>query len=87
MELKTDHGTFEVREISFKQQRKLHRLNALCWQTGELDLDAYYNLLDEVHAVSGLSQRELDDLDDNQIDTVLQACFLSYKGLSSKKKR
>ena len=43
MTLKTDHGTFEIRDLPFKDRRKLHRLelSARDMQTNEMITDKF----------------------------------------------
>ena len=86
MLVKTEHGEFEVNEITFKQQRKLHRLNSMSRWEGSLDAEKYFDLLDEVKEVSGLSDKTLKVFTDPEIDAILRDVFISYKGLTSEKK-
>ena len=42
MTVKTPHGDFEIRELSFKDRRELHRLEVKSFKDGELDIEKYY---------------------------------------------
>ena len=74
MTLKTDHGSFEIRDLTFADRRKLHRL----------ELDA---MLEWVMDFAFKKPAELfADMDDNQIDEILIAAYNKYKAGISKKK-
>tara|TARA_R100000329_G_scaffold150370_1_gene143111 strand:+ start:129 stop:401 length:273 start_codon:yes stop_codon:yes gene_type:complete len=89
MKLKTDHGDFEIRDLTFADRRKLHRLEvaALDIKTNEMKSDKFYDMLDWV-MVFGFDQpaKLFADLDDNQVDEILIAAYNAYKGGISKKK-
>ena len=89
MTIKTDHGSFEVRELTFADRRKLHRLEvqAVDLKTGEMDTNQFYNVLEWVmeHAFEDV-EKALAHLDDNKIDEVLIAIYNSYKQGVAKKK-
>jgi len=84
--VKTKHGTFEVRSITFGERRELHRFEMLTVWEESLDKKAYLDLLDWVMNKAFENPEEsLKNLDDAQIDEVLNDIYLHYKGLSKKK--
>ena len=89
MTIKTDHGSFEVHELTFADRRALHRLEikAVDLKTGEMDTSQFYEVLEWVmnHAFKD-PEKELAKLDDNQIDEVLIAIYNGYKQGVAKKK-
>tara|TARA_R100001463_G_scaffold80580_3_gene135061 strand:+ start:305 stop:571 length:267 start_codon:yes stop_codon:yes gene_type:complete len=84
--VKTKHGTFEVRPITFGERRDLHKLEMKVYWDESIDREAYFDLLDWVMKKAFENPEEiLKDLDDGQIDEVLNATYIHYKGLSKKK--
>ena len=81
--IKTDHGEFEVRPITFGERRELHRMNAKVWAKGEMDIDSYYLLLERVGEIAGL-EAELESMTMPKIDQLLQSIFLEYLNISPK---
>ena len=89
MKLKTDHGDFEIRELTFADRRKIHRMEiaAIDIKTGEMNSDKFYDMLEWVMNFSFKKPQEIfADMDDNQIDEVLIAAYNKYKAGVSKKK-
>jgi hypothetical protein len=75
---------WDVENPTFKQRRELHKLNARVWRSGEMETDAYYDLLERVREISGLKDRDFEGLSMVEVDQVLQAIFIEYLGLSKK---
>ena len=48
MTLKTDHGSFEIRDLTFADRRKLHRMEiaAIDIKTGEMNSKGFYDVLE-----------------------------------------
>ena len=89
MTIKTDHGSFEIRDLTFADRRKLHRMEiaAIDIKTGEMNSDKFYDMLEWVMNFSFKKPQEIfADMDDNQIDEVLIAAYNKYKAGVSKKK-
>ena len=89
MTLKTDHGSFEIRDLNFADRRYLHRMEiaAIDIKTGEMNSDKFYDMLEWVMNFSFKKPQEIfADMDDNQIDEVLIAAYNKYKAGVSKKK-
>ena len=84
MIVKLDKKEYDVKDCTYKQRRKLHKLNALVWWGGEIDVEKYYDLLEVVQDISGLTESDLKGLEMSQIDQVLQAVFVNYLGLEKK---
>jgi hypothetical protein len=84
--IKTKHGEFEIRPITFAERRELHRLEMEAFWDQSIDKNAYFNMLNwvMVHAFDDPEQA-LKNLDDGQIDEVLNEVYMHYKGLSKKK--
>ena len=89
MTLKTDHGSFEIRDLTFADRRKLHRMevSAVELKSGEMNSDKFYDMLEWVMDFAFKKPQELfADMDDNQIDEILIAAYNKYKAGVSKKK-
>ncbi len=84
MIVKLDKKEYDVKDCTYKQRRKLHKLNALVWWGGEIDVEKYYDLLEVVQDISGLAESDFKGLEMSQIDQVLQAVFVNYLGLGKK---
>ena len=88
MTVKTDHGEFECRELTFKHRRELHRLEVQAVDSdGNFQQDKYYDVIEWVmNFAFPNDEQELSDLDDVQIDLVLTEIYTAYKKPSKKKK-
>jgi len=87
MRVKTPHGNYEVKNITFKDRRTLHRLELQAISTdGNLKTNEFIDVLDWVmnHAFED-PEAKLSKLDDNQVDEVLMEIYNSYKGTNKKK--
>ena len=76
---------WDVNEITFSQKREIHALNAKVWWGEGQDSDAYYSLLERVRSISGITERDFEDMAMAEVDSVLQAVFMRYMGLDQKK--
>ena len=84
--VKTKHGTFEVRSITFGERRELHRLEMKTFWDESLDQDAYFDLLNWIMKKAFVNPEEsLKKFNDAEIDEILNEIYLHYKGLSKKK--
>ena len=89
MKLKTDHGDFEIRELTFADRRKIHRMEvaAIDLKTGEMNNDKFYDMLEYIMNFSFTNPEKLfAEMDDNVIDEILIAAYNKYKSGVSKKK-
>ena len=84
MIVKVDKKEYDVKDCTYKNRRKLHKLNALVWWGGEMDVEKYYDLLEQVQDISGLTESDLKGLEMSQVDQVLQSVFVNYLGLEKK---
>lgn len=75
---------WDVNDCSYKDRRELHKLNTQVWWKGDMDVDAYYVLLEKVSDISGLGEDDFKELGMVEVDQVLQAVFTSYLGLEKK---
>ena len=86
MTIKTEHGTFECRELTFKDRRELHRIEVSCIKDDNVDMEKFIIVLDWVMQFAfDDPEAILGKLDDNQIDQVLIAIYNGYKAPSKKK--
>ena len=86
MTVKTPHGEFEVRDLTFRNRRKLHSLEIKSVSDGEVDLNRFYEVLEWVMDFAFKNPEDaFAKLDDNQIDEVLLAVYNEYKEPSKKK--
>ena len=84
MIVRVDKKEYDVKDCTYKQRRKLHKLNALVWWGGEMDVEKYYDLLEQVQDISGLTESDFKGLEMSQVDQVLQSVFVNYLGLEKK---
>jgi|TARA_R100001530_G_scaffold71671_1_gene50714 hypothetical protein len=79
---------WEVKDISFAERRTLYQKQAKnFWsvnEESEMDVDAYFSMLDEVLGISGLTEEDFDGLSMTEIDQVIAQVMLAYTGLSGK---
>lgn len=86
MTVKTDHGEFEVKPLTFQDRRKLHSIEVKSVKDGDIDLSSFFDVLDWVMNYAFDKPEELlNHLDDNQVDEVLLAIYNNYKEPSKKK--
>ena len=87
MKVKTDHGTFEVRDITFKARRELHKLEVRAiTQDGVVDTPKFFDVLDWIlNYAFPNPEKELGTLDDNEIDAILMSIYNAYKEPNPKK--
>lgn len=86
MKVETNHGDFEVKELTFKDRRELHSLEIQSATDGEVDLSKFYNVLNWVMDFAFEdAEKALGQLNDNEIDEVLLAIYNRYKEPSKKK--
>ena len=87
MKIKTDHGTFDVPEITFKARRELHQLEVKAiTKKGEIDTAKFFDVLDWILNYSFTDpEKSLGKFDDNIIDEVLMIIYNAYKDVSKKK--
>ena len=89
MTLKTDHGSFEIRDLTFADRRKLHRIevSAVDLKSGEMNSDKFYDMLEWIMDFAFDKPEELfAKMDDTQVDEILIAAYNQYKAGVSKKK-
>ena len=87
MKVKTEHGTFDVPEITFKSRRELHQLEVKAiTKKGEIDTAKFFDVLDWIlnYAFTDPEQ-SLGKFDDNIIDEILMTIYNSYKDVNQKK--
>ena len=86
MTIKVDGKEYIINECTYGQRRELHKLNALTWWEGKMDVGAYYEVLERVGEIAGLGEVEFQGMEMPDIDKVLQAVFLEYLGIDPAKK-
>ena len=75
----------DVKDITFSERRELYKKQAKNYQNvdkNEVNVDKYFEALDEVLAISGLTEQDFDGLSMVEIDTVLGQVLMQYSGLS-----
>jgi hypothetical protein len=87
MKIEALNKSWDIRDISYKQRRELHAINAEVWWKGEMDVGRYYDLLAKVSDIAGIDESVLADLEMTEVDALLQACFMAYLGLTEKKSK
>ena len=88
MKVKVLEREWEVKDISFAERRGLYQKQAKnFWsvnEESEMDVDAYFSMLDEVLEISGLTEKDFDGLSMTEIDQVVAQVMLAYTGLAGK---
>lgn len=75
---------YNIKEITYKERRELHRLNAKAFWDGKINPDNYYDVLERVAEIAGIGETELNGLSMTDVDQVLQTIFKEYMGLEKK---
>ena len=75
---------YNIKEITYKERRELHRLNAKAFWDGKINPDNYYDVLERVAEIAGIGETELNGLSMTEDDQVLQTIFKEYMGLEKK---
>ena len=78
MKVKALGEEYQVKDITYKERRDLHRLNAKAFWDGKINPDNYYDVLEKVAEISGLGEKDFKDLSMVEIDQVLQEVFTQY---------
>tara|TARA_R100000742_G_C4268258_1_gene86616 strand:- start:1064 stop:1330 length:267 start_codon:yes stop_codon:yes gene_type:complete len=88
MTVKTEHGDFECRDLTFKDRRALHRLEVQAIDSdGNFQQDKYYDVIEWVMNYAFIdAESTLGHLNDIQIDNVLTEIYSAYKEPQKKKK-
>lgn len=88
MTIKTEHGTFECRDLTFKDRRELHRLEVQAVDNeGKFQQDKYYDVIEWVMDFAfDNAEEHLSELSDVEIDIVLTEIYSAYKQPPKKKK-
>lgn len=82
MKIKALGKEYEIKDITYKERRELHRINATAFWDGKVKPESYYDVLEKVAEISGLGEPEFSGLSMVEIDQVLQEAFTAYMGLS-----
>lgn len=85
--IKTKHGEFEVKPLTFSERRHLHKLEIEAANIGgEMDFGKYIEMIDWLLKKTLLNPEvKLEGLDDNQIDDVGSEIYNHFKNSSKKK--
>ena len=87
MKVSTAHGDFIVNAISFKDRRKLHRLELNAINPDEsVNQSGFLDMMDWIMDFAfDDPEKKLGKLSDNEVDEVLIAIYNSYKEPNKKK--
>ena len=86
MTIKVDGKEYIINECTYAERRELHKLKAMTWWEGKMDVDAYYAVLERVGEIAGLGEEEFKGMGMVDIDQVLIAIFHKYLGIKTAKK-
>ena len=81
MKVKALGKEYQVKDITYKERRDLHRLNAKAFWDGKVNPDNYYDVLEKVAEISGLGEDDFKSLSMTEIDQISQEVFTEYMGL------
>ena len=92
MKVKMYDKEWEVKNPTYKEKRELWKLNTMAFDSGQINQEKYFNLIEKTENISGLNPEDYVDNKGNQlkmaqIDTLLQKIFLNYMGLSEESKK
>jgi len=90
IKLKTKHGEFDIKPLSFKERRHLHRLeiDAANIDGEKMDFGKYVEMIDWVISKTiPNSEAVLADFDDNQIDDIGAEIYTHLKNTNKKKNK
>ena len=88
IKIKTKHGEFDIKPLSFKQRRELHRMEieAANIDGEQMDFGKYVGMIDWVISKTiPNSEAVLADFDDNQIDDIGAEIYTFIKNNNKKK--
>ena len=75
MKVKALGEEYQVKDITYKERRELHRLNAKAFWDGKINPDNYYDVLEKVAEIAGLTEKDFKSLSMVEGDQVLQEVF------------
>tara|TARA_R100000808_G_C2082639_1_gene105969 strand:+ start:363 stop:629 length:267 start_codon:yes stop_codon:yes gene_type:complete len=81
MKIKALKKDWEIKDVSYKDRRELYQLNVKAFWDGKVDPDPYYEVLEKVFELSGLTEKDVEDLPMPEVDQLLQAILGAYLGL------
>lgn len=81
MKIKALDRDWEVKDVSYSERRKLYQMNVKAFWKGDVDPDKYYDVLEKVAEISGLKEKDFEDLSMVEIDQLLQVVLTNYLGL------
>lgn len=87
MIVKVGKKDWDINDCTYAERRELHKLNAkVWWDSGKMDVESYYDVLEKVGVIAGLGENDFKDMDMAKVDEVLQGIFLEYLGIEPAKK-
>ena len=81
MKIKALKKTWEIADISYKDRRQVYQLNVKAFWDGKIDPDRYYEVLDKIFDLSGLTEQDVKGLSMPEVDQLLQAILTAFLGL------
>ena len=88
MIVKVGKKEWDVNDCTYAERRELHKLNAkVWWDSGKMDVESYYDVLEKVGVIAGLGENDFKDMDMAKVDEVLQGIFLEYLGIEKTAKK
>ena len=88
MVVKVGKKDWDINDCTYAERRELHKLNAkVWWDSGKMDVESYYDVLEKVGVIAGLGENDFKDMDMAKVDEVLQGIFLEYLGIEKTAKK
>ena len=81
MKIKALDRDWEIKDVSYSERRKLYQMNVKAFWKGDVDPDEYYEVLGKVAEISGLKEKDFEELSMVEIDQLLQVVLTNYLGL------
>jgi len=75
---------WEVKRLSYREKRELWQMSLKAFPEGEVNQDNYFELMEKVEKLSGLAEKDLEQLSMGDVDLLLQEVYQQYMGIEKK---
>ena len=75
---------WEVKPLTYREKRELWLMSLKAFPDGEINQDKYFDLMLKVEKMSGLKEKDLEQLNMGDVDLLLQEIYQQYMGIEKK---
>tara|TARA_Y100001973_G_C5197856_1_gene335543 strand:- start:1827 stop:2084 length:258 start_codon:yes stop_codon:yes gene_type:complete len=75
---------WEVKPLTYREKRELWQMSLKAFPDGEINQDKYFDLMLKVEKMSGLKEKDLEQLNMGDVDLLLQEIYQQYMGIEKK---